>query len=208
VPADKKLAKIFYPGFKNLIWHLHGPAKTIFLTFDDGPYPETTGNLLEILSQFKVPAHFFLTGKRIEEYGLNIKRLDFTHHKLGNHGYSHHPLILSSGSFLQKEISKTDRLLEDLLSSSTTLFRPPYGIWGPGLYKILKRMKKDLILWSLMSNDFKWSPQKCKQFLKKNIQPGDIVLFHDSPVSFETTSQILPDFISFCLSQGYQFRLL
>ena len=89
----KILAKIFYSGFKNLIWHLHSPAKTIYLTFDDGPYPETTGKLLEILTHFKIPAHFFLTGKRIEEYGLSIKRLDFTHHKLGNHSYSHQPLI-------------------------------------------------------------------------------------------------------------------
>jgi peptidoglycan/xylan/chitin deacetylase (PgdA/CDA1 family) len=117
-------------------------------------------------------------------------------------------LILSSRRSLENEINKTDRLIEDVFSRNCTLFRPPYGIWGPGLYKILKKMKKDLILWSLMSNDFKWSPQKCSQLLKKSIQPGDIVLFHDSPANFATTSQILPEFITFCLSQGYQFRLL
>jgi peptidoglycan/xylan/chitin deacetylase (PgdA/CDA1 family) len=208
VSIFKRAVNFINPAFPNLIWRLPQERKTVYLTFDDGPYPEITESVLEILKHYHVPAIFFLSGKEIQQYGSGISKLNFKGHFLGNHGFSHNTLIFKSLEYLESEILETDCLIKDNFQVTTSLFRPPYGIWGAGLYKVLNSRKKDLILWSLMSNDFKWLPQKIEDHLKKKLQSGDIVVFHNSPISNHTTLKILPKFIEFCRDDGYEFKII
>lgn len=203
----RSIKNIIFSAYPNLIWNLPHSRNTVYLTFDDGPYPEITRKILEILNYYNISATFFLSGYQMIQFSSELKKLKYDGHILGNHGYYHNPLFFSSKNSIEQEISATDSLIYKYFNQNVNLFRPPYGIWGPGLYKILNKMGKDLILWSLMSNDFKWPSKRCEEYLKKNLRPGDIIVFHDSPISNETTIDILSKFIEFCLSKNYEFRI-
>ncbi len=198
---------IIFSAHPNLVWNLPHSRNTAYLTFDDGPYPEITRKVLEILNHYHVSATFFLSGYQIDQFASQLKKLKYDGHTLGNHSYYHNPLFFKSKNALIQEISSTDSLIYKFFNQNVNLFRPPYGIWGPGLCNILNKMGKDLILWSLMSNDFKWPPKKCEEYLKKNLRTGDIIVFHDSPVGNHTVIDVLPKFIEFCLIENYEFRV-
>lgn len=203
----KKLGHIFYPAFTNLVWQLSHKKKVVYLTFDDGPYPPATGPILSLLAQYQASAVFFLSGEMIFKYRHEINRLNYQGHKIGNHGFFHRPYLCLATAKISKEIQTTDRLIVRYLGTSAKLFRPPFGIFGPALNKILNKLNKDLTLWSLMSHDFKWDAWRVTEFLQGNLQSGDIVVFHDSPKAHYTTLSVLPEFLEFCKSRGYQFRL-
>ncbi len=204
----KWLARIVYPTFDNLLWHLPRREKVLYLTFDDGPFPEVTHQILEILKKFRVQAIFFLSGTSLEKYRKDVPKLNYQGHRLANHGYQHLPLVLQSVAALRQEIQRTDDLIRELIGPPSTLFRPPYGLFGPALLKVLKMSRKDMVLWSLMSYDFRWEAPKVLEFLKQNIQNGDILVFHDSPLAEKTTVAVLPEFLDYCLSSGYHFRII
>ena len=202
----KTLAKIIFPGYRNLVWQLPRKQKTVYLTFDDGPYPKAITPILDVLSEYSARAIFFLSGEMIQKYQKDLCQLDLNQHKLGNHGFYHIPLLFSSVKKICQEISHTDKLIYNNFGISTNLFRPPFGIFGPGLLRSMEVLRKDLILWSLMCNDFKWSPDRIKNHLEENLQSGDIVVFHISQKSYRTTLKVLPDFLLYCQNNGYQFK--
>ena len=204
----KVTGQIVYPAFSNLIWRLPEKIKTIYLTIDDGPYPDITTALLEVLGNRKIPVTFFFCGQIINKYQRQLKKLDFKNHQIGNHGYYHYPYMLTGKKRMLAEIKLTDDLISQVFNKNTKLFRPPFGIWGPALNNILEGENKDLVLWSLMSNDFKWSPPKVYNHLIQNLQSGDIVVFHNSPKSKLTMEKVLPDFLDYCIEKKYQFKLL
>ncbi len=201
----KTLGKIVFPAFTNLIWQLPRNKKCVYLTFDDGPFPPATEEILKILSESRAPATFFLNGKSISEHRNDLSDLDYRGHILGNHGFFHNPYFFVSGKKLEKEIRETDHLIAEHFAVLPRLFRPPYGVFGPGVLRTLEFLNKDMVLWSLMSNDFKWSASRIFSFLRENLESGDIVVFHDSPQSQRTTLKVLPEFLKFCRAEGYEF---
>lgn len=204
----KSFGQIIFPSFTNLIWRLENKNKVIYLSFDDGPIPNLTSTILEILTEFQVQAHFFLSGGKIAENVGKLNHLDFSNHRLGNHGYHHFPMILQSKKKIHEEIIETDKLIYHHFGITAKLFRPPYGIVGPGLYKLVNQLNKDLVLWSLMSNDFKWEADRVYSQLVKNLESGDIIVFHNSEKNAEVTVKTLPKFLHFCQKNGYKFNLL
>ncbi|MFZ0390911.1 MAG: polysaccharide deacetylase family protein [Calditrichia bacterium] len=206
--AHKQLAAIFFAPFAEIIWRDSAAGERIYLTFDDGPVPQVTGQILNILAKFSVPATFFLLGERIDQFQGQLAGEDYRGHALANHGYFHRPHILGSCRNWLEELKKTDELIGGNWQPPENLFRPPYGIFGPGLRKTLAAQKKKMILWSVMSNDFKWPRQKAFAFLKKNTRPGDIVVFHDSVQTAEITPFVLPEFIIWCRDKGWKFSPL
>ncbi len=203
----KPLGRIVFPAFGNLVWRLPRPQKTVYLTFDDGPDPEITGEVLRILADSGAPATFFLSGEKVHRFRHHLDNLDYGGMQIGNHGFFHRPLFFLSQPVIEKEIRQTGEMISGIWGITAKLFRPPYGIFGPGLRRSLDDLGNDLILWSLMSNDFKWPAEKTLDHLKANLQPGDIVVFHDSRQSAATMLKVLPGFLDFCKSEGYQFLL-
>jgi len=204
----KWAANWIFPTVKNIIWRIPQNKRTIFLTIDDGPSPQGTCEILQILSELKVRATFFLSGIMIYRNRRYLDALNFEGHQLGNHGFFHHPYMFIPTKMMQKEIELTDKLIFKQFKRRSILFRPPHGIFGPRLENVLNRLNKKLIFWSLMSNDFKWDPQKVLNHLKKNLAPGDIVVFHDSSNHIKTTLQVLPEFLEYCLQNEFEFSVL
>jgi peptidoglycan/xylan/chitin deacetylase (PgdA/CDA1 family) len=202
------MGRIVYPAFSNLIWRLPEKINTLYLTVDDGPYPDITQYILNVLDCRKIPATFFFCGMIVNRYQKQLMKLDFKNHQIGNHGYYHYPFIFNKKKRMSTEIKLTDDLITKVFNIHTKLFRPPFGIWGPALNNILEDENKDLVLWSLMSNDFKWEPKKVYNHLIRNLQSGDIVVFHNSPKSKLTMEKVLPDFLDYCIEKKYRFKIL
>jgi len=202
------LAKIVLAAFPEILWKRSGDRKNLYLTFDDGPDPEITPQVLQILKKYRVPAVFFLLGEKLASHKNNLKQINYQGHKIGNHGFSHDPLILRSRKALLDAIQETDRLIQHEFKQTPIYFRPPYGIWGPTLTQQLKNSRKQMVLWSLMAFDFKWNADKVLSYLSKSVSGGDIIVFHDSPQSRHTILKTLPDFIKLCQGRGFNFRLL
>ena len=206
--GQKFFGNLVFPSFLNLVWKLENKNKVLYLSFDDGPTPGLTDTILEILEQYDIPAVFFLEGKKIAEHERMVKSWNFAPHKLGNHGYNHLPMILAGRNFLLKEIELADRLINTHFGAVPKFFRPPYGVFGPGLYHLLGNMNKDLILWSLMANDFKWEKERVYEHLVKNLEPGDIIVFHNSEESKTVVPEVLPAFLDYCFKNEYVFKLI
>ncbi len=204
----KTMGNLIFPAFQNLVWRLPSRQKTVYLTFDDGPHPSVTPAVLEILRNYRVPAVFFLSGEALYRYHHALKGFTYRTHRLGNHGFYHRPYFCRSSARLFREICFTDSLIRRFWGEPTSLFRPPYGIFGPALNRALEESGKDLVLWSLLSNDFKWEASRVLEHLQGQLQPGDVVVFHDSRSSAKTIVKVLPDFIDFCIRSGFRFGLV
>jgi len=105
----------------------------VALTYDDGPNPPHTQALLEMLAQYGVTATFFLKGRNVEAFPESVQAVARAGHEIGNHSYSHRPMLSLSQSAMREELVRTSDLIENLLGQRPVLFRPPYGLQGPGL---------------------------------------------------------------------------
>jgi len=156
-------------------------GKTVFLTFDDGPHPDTTPQILEILDRYNAKATFFCLGKQAEKYPQLVKAILYAGHATGNHSYSHPNGWLTGRKKYIDDIEKASALVPG------GLFRPPYGRITPGQYLTLKN-KYRIIMWTRQFADYK------KGFVPSaaagaTIAPGDILVLHDSQ---KTAGRTLP----------------
>ncbi|RMH94048.1 MAG: polysaccharide deacetylase family protein [Calditrichaeota bacterium] len=206
--AHRLLAKWFYAPYPNLIWQYPPYENTVYLTFDDGPYPPVTRPLLEFLAQQEIPATFFLSGESLCRYRHELEALDYTGHQIGSHLFHHIPLFGLKTPQLLREIDLTDRLIWKHFERLAQLFRPPYGVFSPRLFPVLQSTGKRLVLWSLMANDFKWKPPRILRYLMDQVHPGDIVVFHDSPLTDGILLEVLPRFVQFCREKGWRFGVV
>jgi peptidoglycan/xylan/chitin deacetylase (PgdA/CDA1 family) len=204
----RTLGQLVFPAFSNLLWRLPRRQKTIYLTFDDGPNLRVTSKVVKILNEYEVPATFFLLGENLNACNNDVSEDMYSGHTIGNHGYDHRVLLPDSQIKIKKEIEATDDVIRDVLAVNAKLFRPPFGIFGPALLRTLRHLDKDLVLWSLMSNDFKWDEEKVFHLLKQELRNGDIIVFHDSAKNGEVVIELLPRFLDFCLEQGYSFSTI
>ncbi|TSE05355.1 polysaccharide deacetylase family protein [Aquimarina algiphila] len=157
-------------------------SKKIALTFDDGPHPELTYSILDVLDRFNAKATFFCIGKQIEKYPEVLKEIAKRGHAIGNHSYSHSNFIdFSSQRKWLEEIRKTDSIIKKSIGESSNLFRPPFGVTTPNLAKAIKETKHHVIGWDNRSFDtvLKNKTLVLKRIVK-HISPGGIILFHDT----------------------------
>jgi peptidoglycan/xylan/chitin deacetylase (PgdA/CDA1 family) len=177
---------------KNFVWDLHSDTKAIYITFDDGPNPETTPWILNELKKYSAKATFFCLGKNIEEHPSVFNSIVDDGHAFGNHTYSHYNGWKIDTSKYLEDIAKCNQLI------NSNLFRPPYGRIKPSQVRQLKKTYS-IIMWSLMSGDFdkKLDKDKCLESLLTNSKSGDIVVFHDSLKAKENIQYILPRYLKF-----------
>jgi len=164
--------------FHRIIHSIKSPA--VFLTFDDGPHPEYTPEILEILDSYNIKATFFLVGEKVKKHQTLVRDIADAGHCIGNHGYSHTSMLFKPTGFMDSEIEKTDACIADTIGSKPQLFRPPYGRFGPRLLIRLHQKQKLLVLWNLSSRDYKKSITAHE--IEKRLyraQKGQIVLLHD-----------------------------
>ena len=163
-------------------FYMQGPPKLkIALTFDDGPDPLYTPQVLDILAKYKVPSTFFLLGQRVEKYPQITRRIINEGHTIANHSWSHPDLTLLDDKELSHEIFSTEEIIKETVHKETALLRPPYGFISQQKLAKLKRMDYKVIHWSLDSLD--WQAKEKEDILNRTLpylNRGAIILFHSA----------------------------
>ncbi len=185
------------------VWQKKTDSKSVYITFDDGPVPEVTPEILEILDQFSVKATFFCVGENIERNPELFKQIRDKGHATGNHTNNHLNGWKTDSKKYFENIRKCDHF------HSGNLFRPPYGRIKPSQILKLKKTHQ-IIMWTVLSGDFdmKTSPKKCLENAIKFTKPGSIVVFHDSIKAKEKVLFALPAYIENLIEKGFEFKTL
>jgi peptidoglycan-N-acetylglucosamine deacetylase len=179
--------------------------KVIALTFDDGPWPETTEQVLDILKSNNIKGTFFVVGQNLKNYPELGKQIVTQGHVIGNHTWHHwyHFFNQQAAAF---EIDRTTDLIYQVTGAKTNLFRPPGGNLHNGLATYAKGQKYTVVMWSADSIDYKLpTVPKLIDNVIKDSKPGGIVLMHDGGGNRSKTVEALPEIISKFRKQGYRF---
>lgn len=170
-----KTPKIIQSLLPNAVWRKPSNDKVVYLTFDDGPTPLVTENVLDLLRQYQAKATFFCIGKNVEQHPDIYKHILQQGHSVGNHTQNHLKGWNTSNSTYFKNVQQCSKVVK------SSLFRPPYGRIKRSQYQFLKQ-QYSIIMWDALSWDFeqKNTPKQCANNVLKNIQNGSIVVFHDS----------------------------
>ncbi len=185
---------------RKALYNTGRPGKTVCLSFDDGPDPETTPIILEILERYNIKALFFLSGRNAEKHPSLAKQIREKGHIAGNHGYNH----------LKGTKTKFKEYIDDIHlaaeSTSTTIFRPPYGKITPRQYRYLTK-HFTIVLWDLMAYDFDQNFDKGKvlNLILRKCRNGSVIVLHDKPGASST--EILEEVIINLIDKGYCFVL-
>ncbi len=173
-------------------------AKELCLTFDDGPHPDTTPEILDILESHNLKAAFFCSGREAEKYPGLVNLIVSKGHLIGNHGYYH----LSGWKTNVRDYIENAVRAEKFTSS--VIFRPPYGHICPAQYRELNK-KYRIVFWDLMPYDFdeKISGESVFKILKEKIRPGSIIVLHDKATS--SCLSFLDRFIKYAGGSGCKF---
>lgn len=200
IEQPSKLIRALYPG---AIWRMDPKEKAVYLTFDDGPIPEITPWVLDLLDKYGIKATFFLVGDNVrkhpEEFHMILKR----GHRVGNHTFNH----IRGFEHLTKSYLANTEKANELIQSD--LFRPPHGhMRAPQYYMLRKKYK--IVMWDLVTRDYsnKLNGQQVLKKVKHYVRNGSIITFHDSLKSEKNMKYALPRAIEWLQEQGYQFKLL
>ena len=175
-------------------------GKKIALTFDDGPHPYYTEQLLDGLKERNVKATFFVLGKHAEQYPELIKRMSDEGHLIGNHTYSHVQLSKRNSEAFKEELVKTSELIEELTGQEVQYVRPPYGTWDK---KFEEELNMFPVLWNIDPLD--WSSNNVSGIVRKvtsKATENSIILMHDE---YKTTVTAALQVIDELQKQGYEF---
>ncbi len=176
----------------------------VSLTFDDGPDPELTPHILDILKENGVKATFFIVGKNAEKHPELIDRLIGEGHEVGNHTYNHKYLGHSGPKQTEAEISECDSRIFEHSEYCSRLFRPPGGIMNDNISKVCSAYGYNVLLWSIDTRDWSGrSTQGICQEVFDNIADGSVILMHDGVRGH--TAEALEVIIPKLRSMGYEF---
>ncbi|MGM0440921.1 MAG: polysaccharide deacetylase family protein [Elusimicrobiota bacterium] len=182
-----------------------GYARTVVLTFDDGPRPETTKKIISVLEDKKVPATFFLVGKMMEKHPQLVEKIYKKGFEIGNHTYTHPRLINLEKDDILKELNKFNSLLYDIVGKKTSFFRPPGGRYTEDVLKIAREEGYHMVLWSRHANDTYEGSTKRKIFERVTSSPREteLIMMHDGP---KESLKALPEIIDFYRKKGFKFK--
>lgn len=183
---------------------LDSQQKAIALTFDDGPWPKTTEQILDILKKNNIKATFFWVGRYLQTYPELGKKVAEAGHAIGNHTWNHQ-YIKYNDSGAAREIDRTTSLIEEVTGVKTSMFRPPGGILTNGLVSYAQKKDYATIMWSADSLDWRTSTKSLMDNVMRQANSGGIVLMHDGGGDRAKTVQALPDIIARLRQEGYKF---
>jgi peptidoglycan-N-acetylglucosamine deacetylase len=206
------LIKKLYP---KATWRMNKSEKKIFLTFDDGPVPEITDWVLNILKEKNIKATFFCVGDNVKKHPELFQRILNDGHSVGNHTQNH----LNGWKTSKDDYVENVKLCEEAfqkfpdqppeISGKQNLFRPPYGKLKQSQLSSLTG-NYSIIMWDVLSGDYdtKTSPERCFQNATGYLRNGSIIVFHDSYKAEKNLKYTLPLFIDFAFREDYQFGVI
>ena len=178
--------------------------KAIALTFDDGPWPRTTTQILDILNKNNIKGTFFWVGRYLQVYPELGKKVAAAGHAIGNHTWNHQYYKYNEDG-AAREIDRTTSLIEELTGVKTSMFRPPGGILNNGLVAYAQKKNYAVVMWSADSLDWRTATQSLMENVMRQANSGGIVLMHDGGGNRSRTVEALPDIIAKLRKEGYTF---
>jgi peptidoglycan/xylan/chitin deacetylase (PgdA/CDA1 family) len=171
-------------------------SDNVMLTFDDGPDPELTPKVLDILAAEEVQAMFFLIGKKIKGNEALVRRIVEEGHLVGSHSFSHDPRMGFWGKVMvRNDIWRGHQSLQEVVPEAGQWYRPPFGVTNPNIAQAIRGCGLKVVGWSLRSTDTVIRDERrLLDRLRRKVRGGDVVLLHDTQAQ---TVAILPSFIHF-----------
>jgi peptidoglycan/xylan/chitin deacetylase (PgdA/CDA1 family) len=178
--------------------------KSVALTFDDGPDPEHTPQILAILAKHQVHATFFIIGEKAENQQEIVRQTITGGHSLGNHSYSHAFLFdLYGRKKMERDLLKADEVISKATGKKPVFFRPPYGVTNPTLAGVVKKLGYIAAGWSVRSLDTVLKDEeKLMERIIDRLHPGAVILMHDDRA---VTARVLEKIINKIKEEGYIF---
>ena len=193
-------------GSDHAIKRVECDEKLIALTFDDGPHPQYTEEILDILKEYGQKATFFVVGQNAKEHPEILCRAVREGHEIGEHTYSHGYINRMSDEQLISDMEKTEAAIREACGVTPLLIRPPGGGYNDHTLRIIEERGKLCVLWNRDTRDWQLpSVQTVLSRLEGNLTAGDIILFHDYNRKNSPTPDILRQLIPHMLEQGYRF---
>ena len=200
IEQPPQLVRALYPG---ALWRMNPHEKKVYLTFDDGPIPEITPWVLDLLDKYNIKATFFLVGDNVRKHPQEFQMLLDRGHRVGNHTFNH---IRGPEYHTRNYLANTDKA-DTLIKSD--LFRPPHGHMRMKQYYVLRK-KYRIVMWDLVTRDYsnKLNGKQVLAKVKKYVRNGSIITFHDSLKAEANMKYALPRSIDWLIEQGYTFGTL
>ena len=200
IERPPKLYRWLYRGAH---WRFNKNEKVVYLTFDDGPIPEITPWVLDLLDHYQIKASFFCVGDNVRKHPEIFQMVKDRGHVVGNHTFHHIQGIKVRTKTFKKDVEEADKLIQ------SKLFRPPHGHMRlPQFYAL--RNKYKIIMWDVVTRDYSklMTSDMVFEVVKKYTRPGSIIVFHDSIKAGDQMKESLPRSIEWLMEQGYSFKLL
>ena len=177
--------------------------KVVYLTFDDGPVPEETPGVLDLLDKEGVKATFFMVGDNVRRHPELLEEVRRRGHSYGNHTMHHLQGMKESNAKYFRDITEADNLIQ------SSLFRPPHGIMWPGQARLIKR-HYNVVMYDLVTRDYskRIDGERVLDNVKRYARNGSIIVFHDSIKAHKNMRYALPKAIKWLKEQGYDFETL
>ncbi len=197
-----KTPRYIKAAYPSLIWDIK-KQNTLFLTFDDGPAPQATDKILNMLADYNAKATFFCIGKNVQQHIEIYNEILLRGHATGNHTFHH----------LNGWKTDTQTYMADVAACqnyvTSNLFRPPYGRITPQQIKALKKQYK-IIMWDVLSGDFDEASDanQCTKNVIENATDGSVIVFHDSEKCGKKVIQSLPAVLEYFSGNGFAFDLI
>ena len=196
------------------IWTGAAEGNQIYLTFDDGPIPEVTPWVLDLLKEYRAKATFFCIGDNGQKHPEIFRRIVAEGQSIGNHTFNHlNGWSTNTVKYVQNTL-KAEKILEEYSSAEirakNRLFRPPFGKLRSAQAKELQKRGFKLVMWEIITEDYnqKISPEKCFASVSRNAKPGSIIVFHDSLKAQKNLEASLPKVLELFSQKGYVFAAL
>ena len=200
IEQPSKWLRWIYP---KALWRINPEEHAVYLTFDDGPIPESTPFILDTLKEFGAKATFFMVGENVERHPELYKRILDEGHQVGNHTHNHMGSLRHYIVTYYNNVEKANEIIH------SHLFRPPHGWMWLGAYNMLRRKYK-IVMWDLVTRDYSHLLNAFD--VLRNVvlysRNGSIITFHDSLKSIEKLRYALPASLRYLKEQGYEFKII
>lgn len=181
-------------------------AEPCHLTFDDGPTPETTAALVEMLNENRIKATFFFTGENARKYPDLVAMTAESGHQLGNHSYNHQFCYTENPVKFKEGIELTNRIIEDASGVRPAVYRPPFGIIDRGRAEIIDSLDMRLVYWGALAEDWKdLGDEEIVRRINKQLNPGTIIVLHEMARIKSQCLKATGKIVKNALAQGYSF---
>ena len=222
IEQPSKWMKWLYP---KALWRMDAAEHSVYLTFDDGPIPESTPFILDTLKEHGVKATFFVVGENVKRYPDLFRRIISEGHSIGNHTYNHMGSLKHYVRTYLSNIETANAVMETAAnvggsensslftlhsSLEKPLFRPPHGWMWLSAYHLLMKKGYTIVMWDLVTRDYSRNLNAFDIF--RNVvyytRNGSIITFHDSLKSIQKLKYALPASIRYLKEQGYELKTL